>query len=154
MKLGKDVANAVVFVLFALAVLFLIPNQIEVISDSAINARFVPTTVAIALLALSALNLVLAVRKSLRAGGANAAIAAGDLRRHARPLALLGIFFLYAIAMEPVGFEAASVAVGGFILLLIGSRSWKYFLITSVFTVAVSLIFRFVFGIPLAAAGF
>ena len=154
MKLNKDIVNAGVFVLFALLVLFLIPNQIEVISDSAMNARFVPTVIALALLVLSALNLVQAVRKSVRAGGATTAITARDLRHHGRPLALFGIFFLYALAMEPIGFEAASIAVGGLILLLIGSKSWKYFLIVSVFTVTLSLIFRFVFSIPLATAGF
>lgn len=154
MKIDKELANAGVFVVFSLIVLFLIPSQIEVVGDSAMNARFVPTVVAVALLALTALNLGLAFRNRLRSEGPRETFGAGDLCVHARPVLLLGVFLLYAFAMELVGFEAASVAVGGLILLLIGSRSWKHFLIASVFTVAVSLIFRFVFDIPLATPGF
>jgi len=140
MKLNKDIANAGVFVLFALAVLFLIPNQIEVISDSAMNARFVPTVVALALLVLSTLNLVIAVRKSVRAGGATTAITACDLSRHARPWRYL-VSFLYALTMEPVGFEAASIAVEDSPPAYPDQKAGSISLIVSVFSIAVSLIF-------------
>jgi len=154
MKIDKELANAGVFVVFSLAVLFLIPSQIEIVGDSAMNARFVPTVIAAALLALSSLNLALVFRKRLRAGGGAAVIEAASFRVHAKPLLLLASFVVYAFAMELVGFEAASVASCGLILLLVGSKSWKHFFIASAFTVAVSLIFRFVFNIPLATPGF
>lgn len=154
MKIDKELATAGVFVIISLIVLGLIPNQIEVVGDSAMNARFVPTVIAVALLVLSTLNLGLEFRKTLRARNAGEAISVKDLHVHVRPILLLAVFVSYAFALELVGFEVASIAAGGLILLLIGSKSWRFFLFVSVFTVAVGLIFRFVFNIPLATPGF
>ncbi len=146
MKLTKEIVGGALFLVLSVAVWFLIPSQIEVITDSRINAQFVPKVITLTLMAFSAINLVRAILSQR-----NVSMNSGSTKKMdiLRVLILFATFVVYSLLLDFIGFEIATVLAGGGILAIIGIKKWHYYAISTVFVVLVGFVFRTFFYVQL-----
>jgi putative tricarboxylic transport membrane protein len=152
MKIDREIGGGVVFVLLSMAIWFLIPFQIEIKTETVINARFVPQVIAISLFVFSVINLVLQILQKAKGESKEVEFDESNVQGHGHGHALLMVLVLvlYLVIMDLIGFELSSILVSWAILILIGSRNWKYYVISGVFSVVVGLIFRYLFNVNLS----
>ncbi|MCK9602645.1 MAG: tripartite tricarboxylate transporter TctB family protein [Sphaerochaeta sp.] len=146
MKLTKEIVGGALFMVLSVAVWFLIPSQIEVITDSRINARFVPKIITLTLMAFSAINLVRAILSQRTAPDSPGSTKKMDSMR---VLILFVTFVVYSLLLEFIGFEIATILAGCGMLAIIRIKKWHYYVISTVFVVLVGFLFRTFFYVQL-----
>ncbi|HOV37890.1 MAG TPA: tripartite tricarboxylate transporter TctB family protein [Spirochaetales bacterium] len=150
MKIDKEISGSLIFVFLSLAIWLLIPYQIEVKTESLINARFVPRIITIAMFLFSMIDLGVQILQNVK--GEKTANTQNDTpaKRHGYPVLMVVVLFLYILLMDIIGFELSSILASWAILVVIGSRNWKYYVISGIFPVLVGLIFRYLFNVNLS----
>ncbi len=126
MKIDKEISGSLIFVFLSLAIWLLIPYQIEVKTESLINARFVPRVITIALLLFSMMNLGVQILQKVKGKGTANKQNGNPAKGHGYTVLMVVILFLYIVLMDLIGFEISSVLASWAIHVLIGSRNWKY----------------------------
>lgn len=149
LKAKKEIIGASLFVVLSCIIWLLIPFQIALIDNSRLNARFVPRVITMAMCISSILNLLFSLYKVFRDKTKRAASEHFGIKRQGYPALLLIAFILYAFGMTFIGFEAASVLMCCLILLIAGSKNWKYYVISGAFSVLIGFVFRNIFYVPL-----
>jgi hypothetical protein len=131
MELRKaDITTGIIFVVFSLvAYFYIIPTQINfsvleegLVSQKVLRADFFPNFAVILFAMVSCILLV----KSFRAPAQRAAQNLDLKRLSYQVVSVYLILLLYALSLEPLGFLINTPIFIGILLLILGTRDWRY----------------------------
>lgn len=141
------IIGPILFIVLSLVVLALMPSQIKIQPNRAINARTFPSILTYLMLGSS---LVLLLREGLKAVR-KIPIEKYELEllTELKALILLVLLILYAFLMKTIGFIAGSVIYSILMLYYFRIKNWKYYAIVVASAIAIGMIFRFVLNVRL-----
>ena len=145
----KNIIAASVLLLFSLImIVWAIPTQISVnallgASESAIDSRWFPYVVSGGIGALALAELIISLVKLRRSATENGVEkkSSEDTKGILRALAVFGLFVVYALAFNYIGFIPASIVIPPIVLFIMGGRNWKYYVSYLVMVAIVYVIF-------------
>ncbi len=157
-KAKKDIIYAALFVAFGLfMILYAIPTQIATGSvlgaaDTGVDSRTLPYIASGAILILGAIQLVSAIinyTKALPNTAADERAFNIQWRDEFRALLVFGIYLVYALLMEPIGFIACSLSLPLITLFILKDRKWKHYLAIAIIAIFLYVLSRYGLGIIL-----
>lgn len=145
-RIPTDLATGVIFALFSVAVLLIMPSQVVVSEKDVINGRAFPTLVCYVMLACSLLLVVLDVVKLATHKPLQWKVI--NMKTEGKALILFGIIFMAYLLSRVTGLFVigAVFACLGF-LLYFRTKKTSYYVITIAIAVVVWVLFRFVLGV-------
>lgn len=153
MKSKRDLIIYGVALALSIGLWLIIPQAVPMKTEGAnfVNSRFFPRVIAVVSMALSALGLALEMIKPKKAGSKDTAtVKPGvDVKAILRVLALALVMFLYAIALEPVGFILATVGAVVLCLMILGEHKPVNYLVVLAVCAVIYAIFTFVLKVRL-----
>ncbi|NCN04725.1 MAG: tripartite tricarboxylate transporter TctB family protein [Spirochaetales bacterium] len=141
MKFYPSIAGPVVFILFSITILILMPGQIKIRADQMITARTFPTFLAMIMLGGSVILLLREGLKVLRKVPLETIEL--NILTELKALILMGLLILYAVLVTVLGFTLSSVLFSLLMLYFFRVKNWKYYLIVVIAAVSISLLFRY-----------
>lgn len=146
-RLYVDIITPVIFIIFAVAVLILMPSQIILLSSGGINERSFPTMLMLLIIVCGVVLLAKEIFNIITRKKAN--IVETTLLVEVKALIILGILVLYWLLMGLVGFTVSSVILGIAMLLFFRVRKLSYYVIVSVVAVLIGVFFQYVLNVRL-----
>ena len=152
MKNKRELIIYVVALALSVALWFVIPTAVPMRSEGAsfVNSRFFPRVIAVVAMLLSALGIItesLKLKRSQAGGSEN--MRPPQWASVLRVLGLAVIMFLYAIALEPLGFIISTIGVVVLILLLMGERKPLNYLVVLAVCAVIYALFTYVLKVRL-----
>lgn len=139
-KLYPSLAGSALFMALSLFILTVMPSQIKINPDMAINARTFPTILAFIMMGGAIINLLKDLYKLSRKK--NLPYSELCLFTEIKALILLCFLSIYAILMPLIGFIASSVVYGILMLNFFRIKNWKYYLLVTLLAVIIGLLFK------------
>ena len=140
-------AGALVFLMFSIVVLLLIPSQISVRPGASVTARTFPKLLTYIMMICSAL-LLLKDAVSLLMKRPIPAVEL-SLLTEVKALIIMGLLIIYAVLMRVVGFIPSSVIYGILMTYYFRVKNWKYYAIVITAAIAIGYVFRHVLNVRL-----
>ncbi|MDO4766288.1 MAG: tripartite tricarboxylate transporter TctB family protein [Eubacteriales bacterium] len=146
-KFNRNLVGAVLFFLFSMTLLLLMPSQIKVVSQDAINSATFPRLIVFIMAGCSLYLIIIEIIKIIRKQGVE--IYEIDLAVESRTLVVIGLLILFYILLSLVPFWAAALIFATGLMLFMGSKSlWKYATVF-VIIISVTLLFTKVLNVTL-----
>ncbi len=136
------IVGPVLFIIFSIAVLLIMPSQIKIRTDQIITARTFPSMLMFIILASSLALLGKELFKVIRKKPIE--VHELELLTEIKALILLGLLILYAVLMQVLGFIGSSVLYSVLMMYYFRVKNWRYYLIVITCAIAIGLIFRHV----------
>ena len=146
-KLYTDIIGPLVFMIFAAAVLLLMPSQIILLDESQINPRTFPVLLMWLILICSAVQLIKEIVRIVKKN--DPAVKEINLLVEVKALIILVILIGYAVLMQVIGFTISSVLAGVAMLLFFRIKKPLYYAIIIFAAVLIGVFFRSVLNVPL-----
>lgn len=146
-KLYTDIIGPLVFMIFAAAVLLLMPSQIILLDESQINPRTFPVLLMGLILICSAVQLIKEIVRIVKKN--DPAVKEINLLVEVKALIILVILIGYAVLMQVIGFTISSVLAGVAMLLFFRIKKPLYYAIIIFAAVLIGVFFRSVLNVPL-----
>lgn len=140
-KLYTDIVGPIVFIIFALAVLFLMPEQIKLTEESKINARTFPVILMGMILFFSVLLLIKEIIKIITKKNVN--VKEIEVLTEIKALIILVLLIIFLVLMNFIGFLLASMIFSVLMLYFFRIKNWKYYIIILIAAVLISLLFQY-----------
>jgi hypothetical protein len=150
-RIHTDLFSGIGFLVLAVVLLIVIPQEVKVVTDESVNSRTFPYLIALLLMVMSLKTIAVSVRSILRKE--EKGYVDFDLKVELKALIFILLLVLYVVLMRLAGYLAASLVMAGGFLLLFRSRSFKYYAIVLACTVAVYLIFKLALNVQLPSIG-
>ncbi|AEV29312.1 hypothetical protein SpiGrapes_1502 [Sphaerochaeta pleomorpha str. Grapes] len=141
------IVGPIVFIVFSVVVLALMPGQIKIQPNMSINARTFPSILTYLILGSSSVLLIKDGVKLIRKIPVEKLEL--ELLTELKALILLFLLMLYALMMKTIGFIAGSVIYSILMLYYFRVKNWKYYTIVVASAIAIGIIFRFVLNVRL-----
>jgi putative tricarboxylic transport membrane protein len=142
-----SIVGPIIFIVFSIAILLLMPSQIKVQQDQIINARTFPRMLTYLMLGSSVVVLAQALFNLARHKPIEKLEL--ELLTEVKAVLMLAMLVLYAVLMKPIGFIASSVIYAILMLYYFRVKNWKYYVILVVSAIAIGVIFRYVLNVRL-----
>lgn len=141
------ITGALVMIVFSIAVLVLMPSQVNIDEGEIITARTFPTLLAYIMLGGSVLLLIQEAVKVIRKRPLQTREL--ELLTEVKALVLLVLFVLYAVLMTLTGFIVASAIYSVLMLVYFREKRLHFYPIVVVAAVIIGIIFRNVLNVRL-----
>lgn len=146
-RLYVDIITPIIFIIFAVAVLLVMPSQIALLSSSSINERSFPTLLMLLIIICGVVLLGKEIFNIISKKRAN--IVETTALVEVKALIILGILVLYWLLMGLIGFIISSILLGLAMLMFFRVKKISYYIIVSVVAVLIGVFFRYVLNVRL-----
>jgi putative tricarboxylic transport membrane protein len=146
-KFYPTLIGPILFIVFSVVVLALMPSQIKIQPGRTINARTFPTILIYLVAGSSVLMLLREGLKVVRKIPLE--VSELELLTEIKALILLALLILYAFLMKTIGFIASSVIYSVLMLYYFRVKKWNYYAIVVVSAIAIGMIFRYALHVRL-----
>jgi len=151
LKYNSEIISGSVFLVAATVLWLLIPNQINTMETSAINAQTVPK-IAIGGMGLFSLGLLLqgifTIPKK-EVAVTRDGLHSDRLRKEVKSVVYAGMLLAYLVAITWMGFLISTLLLTIAILIFYGARRWYYYAIPLTMVVVVYFIFKMLLRVSL-----
>ena len=162
MKLKEIKRDAVVYfvLLFAglITYVWIIPKQIYYNAASrqeAFNPDTFPKLLTLTFLVVAAIGLVnlfikyMRIRNVEQPKKTKKALTKKQLYAHSIPFIVFILTYMYSYLFKRINFIVATIIILPSYLIIIGSKKWKYYLISYLFAAAMFVLFHYVLSVPI-----
>jgi putative tricarboxylic transport membrane protein len=146
LKFYPSIVGSIIFILVSLTIFWWMPSQIK-IQPGAITARTFPSLMAGIMLACSIAVLLREVIKIIRKQPLD--VSELNLLTETKALIILGLFVVFAVLAELIGFIPSSVIYSILMLVYFRIKKWSYYLIVSLSAIVIGLIFQKLLNVTL-----
>lgn len=146
-KLYVNFIGPIVFIIFALTVLFLMPSQILLLEQTTITPRSFPTLLMGLILLCSVLQLVIEIVKTIKTKKPE--VKEINALVEVKALILMVMLILYALLINFLGFILSSILFGAGMLAFFRVKNALFYLIIVLAAVVVGIFFQTILNVPL-----
>lgn len=146
-KLYVNFIGPVVFIIFALVVLFLMPTQVLLLEESTITPRSFPTLLMGLILFCSVLQLIIEIVKTIKTKQPE--VKEINALVEVKALILMIMLILYVVLINFLGFMLSSILFGAGMLAFFRVKNALFYLIIVLTAVVVGIFFQIILNVPL-----
>jgi putative tricarboxylic transport membrane protein len=146
-SIHPNLVGPALFVVFSVWMMAIMPSQIVVSEEGAINAQTFPKLLLSIMLVLSAVILVVEIVKLVLKKPCDKVEI--ELLTEVRALLIVGMFVLYLVLLKPIGFIFSSILFACLMTAYFRVKRISYYLIGAVSAILIGVLFQYVLHVRL-----